>query len=48
MSGMSWRHDEFCATAPQGNVTKASHEHVTERESPSPKVTNTLNCGEAG
>ncbi len=36
------------ATAPQGNVTQASHKHVTKQNLPSSKVTNTLNSGEAG
>jgi hypothetical protein len=35
------------ATAPQGNVTQASHEHVTKQNHPSPNATNTLNFGEA-
>jgi hypothetical protein len=37
----------WLATAPQGNVTQASHKHVTEQNLPSPNVTNTLNSGEA-
>jgi hypothetical protein len=48
MRGVSWRHDEACSTAPQGNVTQTSHKHVTEQDPTSPKVTNTLNCGVAG
>jgi hypothetical protein len=35
------------ATAPQGNVTQASHKYVTKQHHPSPDATNTLNCGEA-
>jgi len=35
------------ATAPQGNVTQASHKHVTQQNPPSPNATNTLNSGEA-
>jgi len=34
-------------TAPQGNVTQASHKHVTKQNPPSPNATNTLNSGEA-
>jgi hypothetical protein len=33
--------------APQGNVTQASHRHVTKQNRPSPNATNTLNSGEA-
>jgi hypothetical protein len=36
------------ATAPQGNVTQASHKYVTEQNHPSPNATNTSNSGEAG
>ena len=36
------------ATAPQGNVTQASHKHVTKQHHPFPNATNTVNCGEAG
>jgi hypothetical protein len=35
------------ATAPQGNVTQASHKYVTKPRPPSPNATNTLNSGEA-
>ena len=35
------------ATAPQGNVTQASHKHVTKQNHPSPNVTKTLKSGEA-
>ena len=35
------------ATAPQGNVTQASHKHVTKQNHPFPNATNTLNSGEA-
>ena len=35
------------ATAPQGNVTHASHKHVTKQDIPSPNVTTTSNSGEA-
>jgi hypothetical protein len=35
------------ATAPQGNVTQANHQHVTKQNRPSPNATNTLNSGEA-
>jgi hypothetical protein len=34
-------------TASQGNVTQASHKHVTKQNHPSPNATNTLNSGEA-
>jgi hypothetical protein len=34
-------------TAPQGNVTRTSHRHVTGQNPPSPHATNTLNPGEA-
>jgi len=34
-------------TAPQGNVTQASHKHVTKQNPPSPDATSTLNSGEA-
>jgi hypothetical protein len=36
------------ATAPQGNVTQASHKHVTKRNHSSSNATNTFNSGEAG
>ena len=36
------------ATAPQGNVTQASHKHVTKQNPLLPDVSNTLNSGEAG
>ena len=36
------------STAPQGNVTQASHKHVTKQNHPFPNATNTLNSGEAG
>ena len=39
---------ERFATAPQGNVTQASHKYVTKQNSPSPNATNTLKSGEAG
>ncbi len=42
-AAVSWH-----ATAPQGNVTQASHKYVTKQNLPCPKVTNTLNSGEAG
>jgi hypothetical protein len=35
------------ATAPQGNVTQASHKHVTKQNRSFPNATNTLNTGEA-
>jgi protein-tyrosine phosphatase len=38
---------EDIATAPQGNVTQADHEHVTRQNPPAPDATNTLNSGEA-
>jgi hypothetical protein len=38
---------EGYATAPQGNVTQASHKYVTKQNYPSPNATNTLNSGEA-
>jgi hypothetical protein len=38
---------EGYATAPQGNVTQASHKYVTKQNHPSPNATNTLNAGEA-
>jgi len=39
---------EGFATAPQGNVTQASHKYVTKQNIPSPDATKTLNFGEAG
>ena len=39
---------ECFATASQGNVTQASHKHVTKQHLPSPNVTPTFNSGEAG
>jgi len=38
---------EGFATAPQGNVTQASHKYVTKQNNPSPNATKTLNSGEA-
>jgi hypothetical protein len=38
---------EGYATAPQGNVTEASHKYVTKQNLPSSNGTNTLNSGEA-
>jgi hypothetical protein len=38
---------ECFATAPQGNVTQASHKYVTKQNPLSPNVTNTFNSGEA-
>ena len=38
---------ECFATAPQGNVTQASHKYVTKQNFPFSNVTNTLNFGEA-
>jgi len=38
---------ERFATAPQGNVTQASHKHVTKQNPPSTNVTNTFESGEA-
>jgi methoxymalonate biosynthesis acyl carrier protein len=38
---------ESFATAPQGNVTQASHKYVTKQDYLSLNVTNTLNSGEA-
>jgi 3-hydroxybenzoate 6-monooxygenase len=35
-------------TAPQGNVTQASHKHVAKQHHSSTNVTRTLNSGEAG
>jgi hypothetical protein len=35
-------------TAPQGNVTQASHEHVTKLDLHSSNVTKTFESGEAG
>ena len=35
------------ATAPQGNVTQASHKYVTKQNDSSSEATNTLNFGEA-
>jgi hypothetical protein len=35
------------STAPQGNVTQASHKYVTKQNHPFLDVTNTLNFGEA-
>jgi hypothetical protein len=37
----------WLATAPQGNVTQASHKYVTKRSHPFHNATNTLNSGEA-
>ncbi len=34
-------------TAPQGNVTQASHKYVTKQDRPSTDVTTTSNSGEA-
>jgi len=39
---------ECFATAPQGNVTQASHKYVTKRNLSSRNATRTLNSGEAG
>jgi hypothetical protein len=36
------------ATAPQGNVTQASHKHVAKQHPSPPNVTPTFNSGEAG
>jgi hypothetical protein len=38
----------WLATAPQGNVTQASHKHVAEQNCPFANATQTLNAGEAG
>jgi hypothetical protein len=38
---------EGFATAPQRNVTQASHKYVTKQNLPCPNATNTLNSGEA-
>ncbi len=38
---------EGFATAPQGNVTQASHKYVTRQNFPSFNGTNTSNSGEA-
>ncbi len=38
---------EGIATAPQGNVTQASHKYVTKQTLPSFNETNTVNSGEA-
>jgi hypothetical protein len=38
---------ERFATAPQGNVTQASHKYVTKQNLPSPNETKSLNSGEA-
>jgi hypothetical protein len=38
---------ECFATAPQGNVTRTSHERVTDRHHPLPGVTSTSRFGEA-
>ncbi|MGH3758541.1 SDR family NAD(P)-dependent oxidoreductase [Actinophytocola sp.] len=38
---------EGFATAPQGNVTQASHKHVTKQNLPSRNATNTFHSGEA-
>jgi hypothetical protein len=38
---------EGFATAPQGNVTQASHKYVTRPNLSSPNATRTLNSGEA-
>ncbi len=35
------------ATAPQGNVMQASHEHVTKLDAFPRNATNTFKCGEA-
>jgi hypothetical protein len=39
---------EGFATAPQGNVTQASHKYVTKQNHLFPNATKTLNSGEAG
>lgn len=39
---------EGFAAAPQGTVTRASHEHVTKPSHPSSDATNTFKSGEAG
>jgi hypothetical protein len=38
---------EGFVTAPQGNVTQASHKHVTKQHLPSPNATRKPNFGEA-
>jgi hypothetical protein len=38
---------EGFVTAPQGNVTQASHKYVTKQHLQSPNATRTLNFGEA-
>jgi hypothetical protein len=38
---------ECFATAPQGNVTQASHKYATKQDPPFANATNTLNSGEA-
>jgi hypothetical protein len=38
---------EGFATAPQGNVTQASHKYVTKQNLSSPNATRSLNSGEA-
>jgi hypothetical protein len=38
---------ECFATAPQGNVTQASHKYVTKPNLPSTNATNTFKSGEA-
>lgn len=40
-------HAQYLATAPQGNVTQASHKYVTKQNLPVPNATNTSKCGEA-
>jgi hypothetical protein len=44
MSGAS---TSWLPTAPQGNVTQASHKYVTKQNLPSPNATKSLNSGEA-
>lgn len=39
---------DILPTAPQGNVTRASHQYVTKRRRSLPNATPTLNSGEAG
>jgi len=47
MSSSGSKQAEGFATAPQGNVTQASHKYVTRPNLSSPNATRTLNSGEA-
>lgn len=44
---MTSHQTEGFATAPQGNVTQASHKYVTEQNLASPNATTAFDSGEA-